>query len=140
MFRDARNAATAYAAYDSVRPYVNRALTDDEIRSNVFRAWNAARKVYGELGGEGPIGAASKLSGKDSVRDDLDTTVKSLSEAIVRMSGSQQKKRGGWGLFLLLAAAIVVLFNPATGAGTRTWLKDHLFGSEEEFDYSTPNY
>ena len=40
----------------------------------------------------------------------------------------------------MLAGALVVLFNPATGAGTRKWLKDHLFGSEEEFDYSTPNY
>lgn len=137
MFRDVRGATTAY---DTVRPYVNRALQDDEIRTNVFRAWHAARKVYGELGGEGPIGAASKLSGKDSVRDDLDTTVQSLSEAIVRMSGKGSKRRGGWGAFLLLAGALLVLFNPATGASTRAWLKDHLFGSEEEFDYSTPNY
>jgi hypothetical protein len=137
MFRDAKGAATAY---DAVRPYVNRALQDDEIRTNVFRAWSAARKVYGELGGEGPLGAASKLSGKDSVREDLDTTVQSLSEAIVRMSGKQPKKRGGWGMFFLLAATLVVLFNPATGTSTRKWLKDHLFGSEEEFDYSTPNY
>jgi hypothetical protein len=137
MFKEAKGAA---AAYDTVRPYVNRALQDDEIRTNVFRAWNAARKVYGELGGEGPLGAASKLSGKNSVREDLDTTVQSLSEAIVRMSGNQPKRRGGWGMFFLLATAIVVLFNPATGGDTRKWLKDHLFGSEEEFDYSTPNY
>lgn len=137
MFREARGAATAY---ETVRPYVTRALQDDEIRNNVFRAWSAARKVYGELGGEGPLGAASKLSGKDSVREDLDTTVQSLSEAIVRMSGNQPKRRSGWGLFFLLAAVAVVLFNPATGSGTRKWLKDHLFGSEEEFDYSTPNY
>lgn len=136
MFRDPR----AGTAYETVRPYVDRALHDDEIRSNVFRAWNAARKVYGELGGEGPVGAASKLSGKDSVREDLDTTVQSLSEAIVRMSGQQKKERSSWGLFFLLAGAMLVLFNPATGAGTRKWLKDHLFGSEEEFDYSTPNY
>lgn len=137
MFRDARGATTAY---DAVRPYVNRALQDEEIRSNVFRAWNAARKVYGELGGEGPLGAASKLSDKDSVREDLDTTVQSLSEAIVRMSGRGPRRRSGWGFFFLLAGLLVVLFNPATGASTRTWLKDHLFGSEEEFDYSTPNY
>jgi tRNA G18 (ribose-2'-O)-methylase SpoU len=45
MFREARSAATAY---DTVRPYVDRALQDDEIRTNVFRAWNAARKVSGE--------------------------------------------------------------------------------------------
>lgn len=132
--------ASSANAYDTVRPYVNRALQDEEIRTNVFRAWNAARKVYGELGGEGPIGAASKLSDKESVRDDLDTTVKSLSEAIVRMSGNQPKRSSHWGLFLFVATLIVVLFNPATGTSTRKWLKDHLLGSEEEFDYSTPNY
>jgi hypothetical protein len=136
MFRDTSGAT----AYDAVRPYVNRALQDDEVRTNVFRAWNAARKVYGELGGEGPIGAASKLSDKESVRDDLDTTVKSLSEAIVRMSGNKPKHRTSWGWFFVLAGVLVVLFNPATGGDTRKWLKDHLFGSEEEFDYSTPNY
>ncbi|MCW2960050.1 MAG: hypothetical protein JWM90_437 [Thermoleophilia bacterium] len=136
MFRDTRGTT----AYDAVRPYVTRALKDDEIRTNVFRAWNAARKVYGELGGEGPIGAASKLSGKESIREDLDTTVKSLSEAIVRMSGEKPKRRGGWGPFLVLAGILVVLFNPATGTQTRAWLKDNLFGSEEEFDYSAPKY
>ncbi|MCZ4496733.1 MAG: hypothetical protein JWM25_1316 [Thermoleophilia bacterium] len=136
MFRDTRGTT----AYDAVRPYVTRALKDDEIRTNVFRAWNAARKVYGELGGEGPIGAASKLSGKESIREDLDTTVKSLSEAIVRMSGEKPKRRGGWGPFLVLAGTLVVLFNPATGTQTRAWLKDNLFGSEEEFDYSAPKY
>lgn len=136
MFRDTKGGT----AYDTFRPYVDRALTDDEVRTNMARAWKAARKVYGELGGEGPLGAASKLSDNDKVRDELDTTVKSLSEAIVRMSGNEQKRRGGWGAFLLLAGIIAVLFNPATGADTRRWLKDHLFGSEEEFDYSTPNY
>ncbi|MCW2955614.1 MAG: hypothetical protein JWO69_483 [Thermoleophilia bacterium] len=137
MFRDPRGTT----AYDAMRPYVTRALKDEEIRNNVFRAWNAARKVYGELGGESPIGAASKLSSdKESVRENLDTTVKSLSEAIVRMSGDKRRKRGSWGPFLLLAGILVVLFNPATGTQTRSWLKDNLFGSEEEFDYSAPKY
>lgn len=137
MFRTSSSTASAF---DAFRPYVDRAIHDDEIRGNVLRAFSAARKVYDELGGEGPLGAASKLSAKDSVRDDLDTTVQSLSEAIVRMSGRQPRRRGGWGFILVLALILVVLFNPATGADTRRWLKDNLFGSEEEFDYSTPSY
>lgn len=137
MFRDANEGSSPF---DTMRPYVTRALGDDEVRENVLRAWKAARKVYGELSGDGPLGAASKLSSKDSVREDMDTTVQSLSEAIVRMSGQKEKRRGGWGAFALLAVGIIVLFNPATGHATRTWLKDHLFGSEEEFDYATPTY
>lgn len=135
-----RNTRTAASAFDTLRPYLDRALRDDEVRNNVTRAWGAARKVYDELGGEGPLGAASKLSGKEGVRDDLDTTVQSLAEAIVRMSGKEPKRRSGVGPFLLVAIVLVVLFNPATGSSTRTWLKDNLFGSEEEFDYSPPSY
>jgi hypothetical protein len=136
-----RNTRAAASAFDAVRPYLDRALRDDEVRSNVTRAWGAARKVYDELGGEGPLGAAAKLSDKkDDVRDNLDTTVQALSEAIVRMSGKEPKRRSSWGPFLILAIVAVVLFNPATGTSTRTWLKDNLFGSEEEFDYSPPSY
>lgn len=135
-----RNDSSAASAYDAVRPYVDRALHDEDVRGNVMRAFKAARQVYAELGGEGPIGAASKLSSNNSVRDDLDTTVQSLSEAIVRMSGQKQRKRGSWGFVLFIAITLVVLFNPATGTDTRRWLKDNLFGSEEEFDYSTPKY
>lgn len=134
------NSTKYTSGFDAMRPFVDRALHDDQIKTNVFKAFTAARKVYEELGGEGPLGAASKLSSKDSVRDELDTTVQSLSEAIVRMSGKEPKRRGHWGLFAFIALALVILFNPATGAGTRRWLKDNLLGSEEEFDYTTPNY
>lgn len=127
--------------FDTFRPYVTRAIGDEEIRRNVTRAYGAARKVYEELAGEDAIGAASKLSKNDSVRDGLDTTVQSLSEAIVRMSGSKKAKSDrSWTPVLLLIVGLIVLFNPATGAQTRRWVKDHLFGSEEEFDYATPKY
>lgn len=127
--------------YESVKPYFDRAIQDDEVRRNVIRAWGAARKVYNELSGDDAISAADKLSRKDKVRDDLDTTVQSLSEAIVRMSGEKRRSDGhAWSFFLLAAVAVIVLFNPATGATTRQWIKDHLLGSEEEFDYATPTY
>lgn len=126
--------------FDSVRPYVDRAIADEDVRRNVTRAWKAARSVYRELSGEDAVGVASKFSRDEQVREGLDTTVQSLSEALVRMSGTNERKSRSWTPFLVLAAGLFVLFNPATGASTRKWIKDHLFGSEEEFDYSTPNY
>ncbi len=126
--------------FESVRPYVDRAIADEDVRRNVTRAWKAARKVYGELSGEDAMGVASKFSRDEQVREGLDTTVQSLSEALVRMSGNTERKSRSWTPFFVLAAGLFVLFNPATGASTRKWIKDHLFGSEEEFDYSTPNY
>lgn len=132
--------SSAWKTYDTVRPIVDRAIHDDEVRRSVLRAWGAARKVYDELSGQDAISGLDKLSRKDRVRDDLDTTVQSLSEAIVRMSGERRAERRGWWLFVLGAVIAFVLFNPATGTSTRKWVKDHLLGSEEEFDYSTPTY
>jgi hypothetical protein len=126
--------------FDAVRPYVNRAIGDEEVRRNVTRAWKAARRVYHDLSGEDAVGVASRFSRDDSVREGLDTTVQSLSEALVRMSGKPRKRSASWTPVVVFAVGIFVLFNPATGASTRKWIKDHLFGSEEEYDYSTPNY
>jgi hypothetical protein len=130
--------ATTY--YDAVRPFVERALRDDDVHDSVLRAWNAARSVYGELSGEDPLSVATKLSSRDRVRDDLDTTVQSLSEALVRMSGQRKHRSPGWGLFLVFGIVAFALFNPATGPSTRKWVRDHLFGSEEEFDYASNMY
>ncbi len=126
--------------FEAFRPYVDRAIHDDDVKDNVLRAWRAARTVYRELSGEGPLGAAGKFSRDEDLRDEIDTTVQNLSEAIVRMSGEKPRNRSGWSTFLVIALIVVVLFNPATGASTRKWIKDHLFGSEEEFDYAAPTY
>jgi hypothetical protein len=135
MFRD--------TTYSTFKPYVDRAISDEDVRNNVLRAFSAARKVYGELSGadDGVVGAVKK-AGTEDVRDNIDTTVQSLSDAIVRMSGKESKRSHAshWAPFLLIAVAIFVLFNPATGASTRKWVRDHLFGSEEEFDYGAPTY
>jgi hypothetical protein len=133
--------SSTWKTYDTFRPLVERAIHDEQVRRSAIRAFTAARKVYDELSGEDAISGLDKLSRKDRVRDDLDTTVQSLSEAIVRMSGERRKGEGkGWLFFLVGAVVALVLFNPATGASTRRWVKDHLLGSEEEFDYATPTY
>jgi hypothetical protein len=31
-----------------------------------------------------------------------------------------------------------ILFNPITGPDTRRWLKDRIFGEDEEFGYGGP--
>ncbi|MET0562678.1 MAG: YtxH domain-containing protein, partial [Gaiellaceae bacterium] len=41
---------------------------------------------------------------------------------------------------LLLAGIILgILFNPMTGPETRRWLKDRIFGEDEEFGYGGGN-
>lgn len=128
------------SAFDAVKPYLNRAVGDEEVRKSAIRAFTAARKVYDELSGDDALKAAKKLSSNDDVREGLDTTVQSLSEALVRMAGEKPKHNRSWIPMVLLGGLLLVFFNPVTGAATRRWVKDHLFGSEEEFDYATPRY
>lgn len=125
---------------DRMSPLVDRALHDEELRRNVLRAFHAARKVYGELSGQDALGAANRFSRDDGLRDQLDTAVQNLSEAVVRVSGRKPRSERSWMPFFVIVAAMFLFFNPATGASTRKWAKDHLFGSEEEFDYATPEY
>ena len=42
---------SAKKAYSDVRPYVQRAVTDDEVRDNLKDAFYAARDIYDELFG-----------------------------------------------------------------------------------------
>ena len=39
-------------AAESIRPYVERAMTDEKLRDEVMRAFGTARELYGELIGE----------------------------------------------------------------------------------------
>ena len=136
MFRDVKD-------IDDVKPYVRRALQDDDLQRNVLRAWKAARTVYDELSGERAGSAAVKaVNPNDRVHQEIDSAVSNLSEALLRMSGRRPRTSGGrsWKPFLLTAMTAFVLFNPATGPSTRKWLKDHLVGSAEEFDYAPPSY
>ncbi len=135
MFRDAGN-------IDDMRSYARRALSDDDLQRNVLRAVRAARQVYDDLSGEAPADAARKVaSPRDPVHKELDNAVTNLSEAMLRMSGrAPRRPQRSWKPFAFGAAAMFVLFNPATGPSTRKWLKDHIIGSEEEFDYQAPEY
>ena len=38
-------------------------------------------------------------------------------------------------MLLLTGIALGILFNPVSGAQTRKWLSDTLFGSSDEFTY-----
>ena len=47
----------------SARPYVERALTDEDLRQNVRNAFESARQLYNELiGGRGAIPVATRVA------------------------------------------------------------------------------
>jgi hypothetical protein len=122
-------------AASNVKPYVDRALHDEELRDNVRNAYESARTVYNELiGKRGVSGLATRVATNKDLQDELRQTVSELRKAADRVQGKEEHKGRNGGL-LLIGIAIGILFNPFTGSATRKWLSDRLFGGGDDFTY-----
>jgi hypothetical protein len=127
----------------NVKPYVERALRDEELRKSVKSAFAAAKELYDELieGKSGKVGvthAASKIATDKDMQENLRKTVEELRTASRRIKGEEKSGSGKAGAMLLAGIAIGILFNPATGPATRSWLKSRLFGGgSNEFTYGS---
>ena len=101
----------------NVRPYVERAVQDDELRENVKAAFQAAREVYDELiGGRGVTTVATRVATDKDIQDKLKEAVDELRQAADRVQG--KKEHSGRNATLLIAGITLgILFNPITGPG-----------------------
>jgi hypothetical protein len=123
-------------AASNVKPYVDRALHDAELRDNVRNAYESARTVYNELIGKRSVsGLATRVATDKDLQDELRQTVSELRKAADRVQGREEHKGRNGGL-LLIGIAIGILFNPFTGSATRKWLSNRLFGGGDDFTYS----
>lgn len=115
----------------TARPYVERALHDEELRDHVKVAYSAARGIYDELvGPRGVTNVATRVAGDEEIHDNLRTAISELRLAANRLQG-RRESHGGRSLLLLVGVIAGVLFNPVTGPETRRWLKRTFLGSDE---------
>jgi hypothetical protein len=126
-----------YDAADNLRPYVERAMSDDQLRADVLSAFITARKVYKELAGSGaaPITLATRVATDDDIRDKLRQAIEDLRKASDRLQG--RKEHSGRNTALLVAGiALGILYNPITGPETRRFIRELVTGEQESTDSS----
>jgi hypothetical protein len=118
-----------------VKPYVERAINDEEFRDYVKNAFVAARNAYDDLmGPRGVTGKAARVASDQDLRDSLRTAIEDLRSAADRVQHGQSHK--GRNALLVTGIAIgILLFNPISGGDTRKWLKDAVLGEDDDFGY-----
>ena len=129
----------AKAGAVAAAPYVQRVISDEELRDNVRSAVDSAQKAFARLtNGKGP--AKTVLDDKKFHRSvsDAATALKDASDALREAPKRQKpkKRKGGLGrklLFLVVGGAVAL----AVSEDLRNKVLDALFGKEEEFDYTS---
>ena len=117
---------------DALKPYVQRAMTDPELREDLLAAFVAARSLYGQMAkSRGVKGKAEKVSEKDFQKQ-LQFLVADLSEASDKLQGKARKKshKARNRVILLTGVTLGVLYNPWTGEQTREWIMDRIAGGD----------
>jgi hypothetical protein len=122
----------------SVKPYVERALRDEDLRENVKNAFDSARAVYDELiGNRGLVTTAGRVATDKDIQDQLRNTIEELRAAADRLQGKKQQHTGRNTILLLIGIALGILFNPVTGPATRKFVSDTLLGGDDDFTYES---
>ncbi len=131
------------AGVTSLKPYIERALKDEDFREHVREAFVTARGLYGDLSKENGLGkSARKLATDKSVQESLRKALEELGGAADTIQ-AKGKKKGARARKMMLAGIVVgTLYNPWTGPQTRKWLLDKLAGDDElaplDVDVSVP--
>jgi len=115
--------------------YLQRLIADEKLRANLITAYGAARGAYGRMSNGKP--ATQALFEDRKLQRELKEAANALRQASDALrEPPKRRRRGGVKrmLMLLVVAGILAL---ALSDELRSKALDMLFGSEEEFDYSS---
>jgi hypothetical protein len=123
--------ANAKDRLSDAKPYVQRALQDEEVRENVKSAIAAAREIYDELiGARKPSAVAARVATDKEIQENLRSALDDLKNAATRVQGKSEHTARNATL-LLTGIVLGILFNPVTGPQTRRWISDRILGESE---------
>jgi hypothetical protein len=121
-------------AVDTLKPYLERALRDEDFRKELKRALEAARELYVPLtkSNGGIAGSARKLATDKKAQRNLVSALEDLGRAAHTLQGKTGKKGHKTRNTVLLAGLVAgALYNPWTGATVRQWLLDRIAGDDD---------
>jgi len=132
-------ASRVYGAADSIKPYVERAMSDEKLRSDIFSAMRTANELYRELMSDRePVRIATRVATDDDVRDKLREAIDDLRSASDRLKGKSDHSTRNT-VLLLTGITLGLLYNPITGPETRRFIKEMLSGPSQSYGEAGSN-
>ena len=132
-----KKAAKAGAAAAAVRhsPYIQRIADDEDLRANLWSAYESARDAVGRLqNGKHPT---KQIFDDKKLQKDLKAAAESFKDASVALRAAPKKRRGGGLGKLMLLGVVGAGLALAVSEDLRKKVLDALFGAEEEFEYTS---
>ena len=127
-----KRAATMTDTLETVKPYLERALHDEEFRNDLKDALKAARELYGPLSkGNGVSGGARALATDKKAQEQVRRAIDDLLSAKDTLQGKKKKSHKGRNMVLLAGIIAGALYNPWTGPQTREKLLDMIAGQDD---------
>ena len=127
-----KQAAKMTDTFEMVKPYLERALKDEEFRQDLKDALSAARELYGPLTKSNGVAAGAKTLATDKkAQEHLRRALDDLSSAANTLQGTKKKNHKGRKMLILAGVIAGALYNPWTGPQTREKIMDMIAGSDD---------
>lgn len=125
---------------ETIRPYLERALRDEDFRRDLRDALQAARELYGPLSKANGIGGSARMLATDrKTQEHLRRALEDLVGAADTLQGKKPKGHAGRKMLLVAGLVAGALYNPWTGAKTRDKLLD-LIAREDDLRPAAPSW
>ena len=125
-------ATTMSDTIETVKPYLERALTDEDFRNDLKDALAAARELYGPLSKQNGVGAGARALATDKkAQEQMRRVFEDMLSAKDTLQGKKKKSHKGRNMVLLAGVIAGALYNPWTGPQTREKLLDMIAGQDD---------
>ena len=108
-----KQAAKMADTFETIKPYLERALKDDEFRQDLKDALSAARELYGPLTKSNGVAAGAKTLATDKkAQEHMRRALEDLSSAANTLQGAKKRSHKGRKMLILAGVIAGALYNP----------------------------